>query len=412
MTFTLEQFNSAISPRRVTANADNERIIAKLDAAGATVDYVPAFMESDKYKNLTGHVLRAFASWYYAENGKAPKAPKAEPKAAAPKVSAPKVTAADEAAENLKNALSAFIGKQEAVLDEATVDRIVTEKVNAAIKAIKPATIEVKIAGDVRPMQGTTPHYMLADVLTDLVNGFNVYLYGPAGTGKTVLAKQAAEALGVPFYFTSKIDEVFQLTGFIDANSHYNETELYRCMQTGGVFLFDEIDASAPEATTAFNTLLANGFMDFPTGKVKKPENMYIIGAGNTNGLGGNSMYNTRQSMDESTRNRFVFEEIGYDPAIEKAIGESFEDKKLGADAVDVVRVIRKFSEKNGLEITASYRDITRLGKLAIAKGVSKAVVSCIKNKMCEDDYASMKQYAGMTRLAEKGNAFAAAICG
>ena len=81
--FTIEQFNNAIAPRHITANADNERIIAKLAANGATVDHVPAFMESDKYKNLTGHVLRAFASWYYAENGKAPKAPRA-PKAAKP----------------------------------------------------------------------------------------------------------------------------------------------------------------------------------------------------------------------------------------------------------------------------------------------------------------------------------------
>lgn len=410
-TITLESFNSIINPRNVTANADNERIIAKLAAAGCTDENVKEFTSLPEYQTLKGHVLRKFASYYFKgrkpENTAAAKPEKPQAvKQEKPQAAKPETTAA----EDLRKALSEFIGNQPAAMDEAAIDRIVTEKVNAAIKAIKPSQIEVKIADNVRPVKGSS-HYMLQDVLADLVNGENVYLYGPAGTGKTVLAKQAAEALGVPFYFTSKIDEVFQLTGFMDANSHYNETELYRCMQTGGVFLFDEMDASAPEALTAFNALLANGIMDFPTGKLSKPENMYIIAAGNTNGRGGTAEYNTRQAIDEATLDRFVIEKIDYDPAIEKALGESFEDKGLGSDAVAVVRTIRKFAERNGLEIIASYRTITRLGKLAQAKGVSKAVISCIQNKMSEDDYISLQAYGEMRKLQEKGNVFAAAIC-
>lgn len=412
---TLESFNAIVSPRNVTANADNERIIAKLAANGCTAESVHAFVNEPFYQTLTGHVLRKFASYYYNANGKPAKAPKVSaPKVSVPKeetAKAPKAPETDAAAESLKKALSAFIGTQPASIDEATVERIVSEKVNAALKAVKPSTIEIKIADSTRQVKGSV-HYMLQDVLTDLVNGENVYLYGPAGTGKTVLAKQAAEALGVPFYFTSKIDEVFQLTGFIDANSRYNETELYRCMQTGGVFLFDEMDASAPEALTAFNALLSNGVMDFPNGKIAKPENMYIIGAGNTNGRGGTAEYNTRQPIDCATLNRFAVEKIDYDPAIEKALGEAFEDKKIGSDAVEVIRVIRKFAKKNGLEIIASYRDITRLGKLASAKGIAKAVISCIKNKVSEDDYSCMKEDAAMRKLQRDGNVFASAICG
>lgn len=415
---TLESFNHVVSPRKVQDNADNERIIAKLAANGCTTDYVFSFTCEPDYPTLKGHVLRKFASYYYAKTGKAPKAP-AMPKAPeAPKETkapeAPKAEsepANESAAESLKKALSDFIGAQPVSINEADIERIVTEKVNAAIKACKPSTIEVKIADNVRAVKGSV-HYMLQDVLTDLVNDENVYLYGPAGTGKTVLAKQAAEALGVPFYFTSKVDEVFQLTGFIDANGKYNETELYRCMKTGGVFLFDEIDASAPEALTAFNALLANGVMDFPNGKLQKPANMYIIAAGNTNGRGGTAEYNTRQPIDCATLDRFIVEEVNYDPAIEKAIGDSFDDKKVGADAVTIVRSMRKFAERNGLEIIASYRTITRLGKLAAAKGVSKAVISCIKNKLSEDDYQTMKNDSLFQKLNREGNVFAQAICG
>lgn len=415
-TLTLSEFNAIVAPRKMNPTADNERIIAKLAANGCTADNVKAFVSEPDYPTMTGHILRKFASYYYAANGKAPKAPKTAKEQETPKApdTVPEtVKTADNgnAAESLKKALSDFIGAQPAAIDEKTVEAIVTDKVNAMLKAIKPSTIEVKVADNIRPVKGSA-HYMLADVLADLVNGENVYLYGPAGTGKTVLAKQAAEALGVPFYFTSKIDEVFQLTGFIDANGKYNETELYRCMQTGGVFLFDEMDASAPEALTAFNALLANGIMDFPAGKIAKPDNMYIIAAGNTNGRGGTAEYNTRQPIDCATLDRFVAEEIGYDPAIEKALGESFENKQLGKDAVNVVRVIRKFAERNGLEIIASYRTITRLGKLASAKGISKAVISCIKNKVSEDDYQSMKEDNAMQKLYLEGNVFAEAICG
>lgn len=427
---TLSEFNAIVAPRKMNPTADNERIIAKLAANGCTAENVKAFVSEPDYPTMTGHILRKFASYYYAANGKAPKAPKAakeqktpeplppaffdkfnqyEVKDESPKE--PKASDNGNAAESLKKALSDFIGAQPAIIDKTTIDAIVTEKVNALLKAYKPSTIEVKVADNIRPVKGSA-HYMLADVLADLVNGENVYLYGPAGTGKTVLAKQAAEALGVPFYFTSKIDEVFQLTGFIDANGKYNETELYRCMQTGGVFLFDEMDASAPEALTAFNALLANGIMDFPAGKIAKPDNMYIIAAGNTNGRGGTAEYNTRQPIDCATLDRFVAEEIGYDPAIEKALGESFENKQLGKDAVNVVRVIRKFAERNGLEIIASYRTITRLGKLASAKGISKAVISCIKNKVSEDDYQSMKEDNAMQELYLEGNVFAEVICG
>ena len=421
---TLEGFNKAIAPRRYDATADNLRIVTKLANNGCTIADVEAFTKTAEYQTITGHVLRKFASRFYAANGKPEKAPKEEepktpetPKTPAPanNATADPLTLDEEkakAAENLRRAFESFLGgNQNAVVDMATIEKLISEKVNAAMKAIRPSMIEVKIGDIIRPVEGTA-HYMLSDVLTDLTCGEPAYLFGPAGTGKTVLAQQAAEALGVPFYFTSKIDEVFQLTGFIDANGSYHETELYRCMQTGGVFLFDEMDASSSEALTAFNALLANGIMDFPTGKIKKPENMYIIGAGNTNGQGGTSEYNTRQKIDAATLDRFIVEKIGYDPKIEDAIGKSFADQKMGADAVDVVRIMRKFSERNGLEIIASYRTIKRLGKLAALKGVAKTVMSCIENTVSADDYESLKADPAMKKAAAAGNVFAAAICG
>ena len=51
--------------------------------------------------------------------------------------------------------------------------------------------------------------------------------------------------------------------GFIDAQGRIVNTEFRKAYEHGGLFLFDEIDASFPQAILAFNAALANDFMDF-----------------------------------------------------------------------------------------------------------------------------------------------------
>ena len=53
-----------------------------------------------------------------------------------------------------------------------------------------------------------------------------------------------AKALGRTFYFTGAVDNVFKLNGYMDANGNYVRTSFREAYEWGGVFLFDEIDAS------------------------------------------------------------------------------------------------------------------------------------------------------------------------
>ena len=88
-------------------------------------------------------------------------------------------------------------------------------------------------------------------ILTDKRHGRDgVYLCGPAGTGKSYIAQQAAKALNVPYYESNSVTDETKITGFIDANGRYHETEFYRAFVNGGVFLLDELDASLPEVLT------------------------------------------------------------------------------------------------------------------------------------------------------------------
>lgn len=163
-------------------------------------------------------------------------------------------------------------------------------------------------------------HHTLEKVLKALNCGLNVYLYGPSGSGKTFAAKQCSEALGVQLYFTGAISNEYKLTGYMDAKGEYVTTEFRKAYENGGLFLFDEIDGSFPQAVLAFNAALANDSMDFPDKTVSRNEKFYCIAAANTIGLGANRQYVGRNQLDAASLDRFVFIEWNYDENLERKL--------------------------------------------------------------------------------------------
>lgn len=163
-------------------------------------------------------------------------------------------------------------------------------------------------------------HRQFGTLLTTLQCKLNAYLVGPAGSGKTTAANQAAEALGIPFFFTGAISSEYKLTGFIDAQGRVVCPAFRRCYEHGGLFLFDEIDASMPQAVLAFNAAIANGQMDFPDGTVKRHPNFYCVAAANTFGVGADRVYVGRNQMDGATIDRFVYIRWMYDEDLEREI--------------------------------------------------------------------------------------------
>ena len=124
-------------------------------------------------------------------------------------------------------------------------------------------------------------------VLTLLANGENVYLYGPAGSGKNVMCEQLAKALGVPFYYQNTIMTKFDVTGYKNATGEYEPTEFYKAWTGGGLYMLDEIDNAQAEGLVTLNAALANGYYSFPgVGLIKKHPDFRCIAAGNTNGEG------------------------------------------------------------------------------------------------------------------------------
>lgn len=185
----------------------------------------------------------------------------------------------------------------------------------------RPAHVTIDLRSSTRTFEGESMmHHKFPLLAAAVAAGVNVMLVGPAGSGKTTAASKVAEALGLPFYGTGAINSEYKLTGFIDAQGRIVSTAFRKAFEFGGVFLFDEYDGSLPGATLPFNAALANDWMDFPDGCVKRHPDFRVIAGANTYGTGADRQYVGRNQLDAASLDRFAMLDWPYDEALEAAI--------------------------------------------------------------------------------------------
>ena len=246
-------------------------------------------------------------------------------------------TTAPEAATQLATLIAQMAG---GAIDENKVRAIVDEQAGASIAAASRHVLEnvkteltsalekiataQKIEIEVKDHTGTVrnvgrQHKTFPRLLKMAAARRNVWLRGPAGSGKTTAARMVAEALGLAFYFTGAIDTEYKLLGFTDAQGRIVKRQFREAWENGGVFLFDEVDASLPNAVLALNAALANAYCDFPDGCIPKHPDCIIIAAANTYGLGADATYVGRMRQDGAFLDRFVKLDWAYDEELERA---------------------------------------------------------------------------------------------
>lgn len=258
------------------------------------------------------------------------------------------------------------------------------EELTAQVEALKnqPARVhEIKLPEKTGKVEGIT-HPKYDEVLAMIAEGENVYLYGPAGSGKNVLCAQVAKGLGIPFYYQNTVLTKFDLSGFKNAVGDFEKTEFFEAFTKGGLFMLDEVDNSTAEAMVALNAALANGYYSFPgIGRVDVHPDFRCIAAGNTIGTGADSAYCGRYKLDASSRDRFCFEGIDYCEEIETAI-------TAGDDTGILVFVhdLRRAVKEVGAEIILGYRGIARLHKWQKVFGFKKCLKKFITKGLEEVD--------------------------
>jgi hypothetical protein len=289
---------------------------------------------------------------------------------------------------------------------EDEIMNIIVPKIDARIKEVYgflPEKHEIKTPTETRKIEGTL-HEKFDEVLQIVNLDIPVYLTGKAGTGKNVICKQVAEALGLDFYFTNAVTQEYKLTGFIDANDKYQETQFYKAFTKGGVFFLDEMDGSIPEVLIILNAAIANRYFDFPIGKVEAHPNFRIIAAGNTLGTGADNNYTGRYCLDRASLDRFALINIDYSPKIEKAMALN------NMDLVNFAHAFRKATDSMGIECLFSYRTINRIAKLEQVFSNLKEVIqiSLLKGMDVDDLNIINKELAKDKEL--KGNKYVEAM--
>jgi MoxR-like ATPase len=247
------------------------------------------------------------------------------------KASAPiKPQAAPQANATQAEALQALLASltpqapEAAPIDTATITQLATEVAvevfEGLAETLRPREINVTVgAAPTLTLPGPS-HFLLERVLKYVSNGINVMLVGPAGSGKTTLASQVAQALELPFGMCGAEVQEHHLLGFIDAHGTCTRTPFREIFENGGLWLFDEMDGASAEALLVANAALANGHAPFPDGLIKRHQKCHILAAANTFGTGATAEYVGRNQLDAATLDRYWRISFPYDETLESSL--------------------------------------------------------------------------------------------
>ena len=237
-----------------------------------------------------------------------------------------------------------------------------------------------------------------------LANRRHVYLHGPAGSGKTEMAIECAKSLGLDFEYQNQVILRPDVQGFVDANGTYHDTPITRAASKGKLLICDEIDGWSPNALLCLNGLLSQGFIDIPNyGRINAHPDFYVVACGNTNGLGATALFNSRNKLCESDRDRFKFVEINYDAAVEKSIVSEH------TDILDFIYDLRTICKETKITLTLGYRCIKDLADFYDYPHTEKVVESCIFKGLKRDSVREIlsrmtvqnKYYQAVKKLAK-----------
>lgn len=195
-------------------------------------------------------------------------------------------------------------------------------------------SIEAKMKA--KEEKGEIYHEKVKEIVIDIMEGDWPYLWGPSGTGKSYLIKQAADLLGLKFIKAGKITEPYSILGYNDPQGRYRITPTFIATLYGYLLSLDEFDNGNPDTQVVLNDLYSELLSKINNPKdvcevmfgedipVDINPNFRMISAGNTSGEGENHTFSSRSKMDESIQERLTPIYIYYDGRLEQQILKNY----------------------------------------------------------------------------------------
>lgn len=277
---------------------------------------------------------------------------------------------------------------REAVIDAAVKKSAaaITEAVNALPREQK-ISVSVKVPGKPDHEVPGAAHSQLPALIKMLAANVPVMMVGPAGSGKSHAAHQAATALGLRFFAQSVCAQTTEsrLLGYMDAVGNYVRSLFREAYESGGVFLLDEIDAGNPNVLAALNSALSNGTCAFPDRMVQRHDEFRAVATANTWGQGATVEYIGRQPLDAATLDRFISLRWNYDDNLESALCNN-------AEWLGFVRAVRAEIEARGIKHVVSPRASIYGARLLEAGLIRKQVEQVALFKGMEEGSANAIQ--------------------
>lgn len=238
--------------------------------------------------------------------------------------------------------------------------------------------IELKTDEVTKILTDVPRHFLFPEVLVTVNANIPTALVGPAGSGKSTMVEQVADALDLKYYLQNSVTGAHELSGYLDAHGKYNTTTFREAFSKGGVFFIDEVDTSDAGALKWLNSALANGhamFPDKPDPVNRHPKFRAVIAA-NTFGTGADRMYVGANQLDASTLDRFVFFDFGYDEKLETALAGNIDwakrvqELRAAAFAEKARIVISPRASINGAKLLAAGWKQELIEERVIWKGI------------------------------------------
>lgn len=179
----------------------------------------------------------------------------------------------------------------------------------------------------------------------------NIWMVGPAGCGKSTMARNIAEEMEIP-YLCISCGIGTSATEFIGYKyPERSATRFGEYYAKPSIILIDEMTALDPSVAQILNAALANGEIETTTGLVRRHPECVIIATSNTFGFGCDRQYVANNQLDASTIDRFIggIVEVTYSAKYES---------QYDSEVVTYVNLLRTYTKEASIRKVLSTRMI------------------------------------------------------